>query len=237
MNEKAIKFLKQDSISNIDMLEALHRGIAKVLYAGEGGVQLQVHETIMQCAASLQAADWMTAMLPKQTSIFTAHEPYSREAFRKRFHAQDSFGKDYCCPCRFAVWTGKNPLPVSDKFSVHRLTMKYMDTVCRQYHLFDEPEYIAERLKAGAIFGAFCGKEMAGFIGEHAEGAMGLLEVYPKFRRMGVASALEADAVNRCLAAGNTAYGDIILGNDASFALQRSLGLQFSKQKHYWLTA
>ena len=54
------------------------------------------------------------------------------------------------------------------------------------------PEYVEDRLKAGVIFGAFVDGRLAGFVGEHHEGSMGMLEVVPEFRRRGIAQALEA---------------------------------------------
>lgn len=46
------------------------------------------------------------------------------------------------------------------------------------------------RLRAGVMLGAFLRDRPAGFIGLHEEGSMGMPEVLPEFRRMGVARAL-----------------------------------------------
>lgn len=78
--------------------------------------------------------------------------------------------------------------------------------------------------------------ELAGFIGMHNEGSLGMLEVLPPFRRQGVAAALEADAVNRLLQKGFTPYAHIIEGNGASIQLQEKLGLCFAREKVYWVS-
>ncbi len=237
-NQIAEAYLKKGSVGHIDMLEALRRGIGQVLYAGKDGVQMLVRETYMQSASSPEAARRLTAMLPNHVCAFVAHESYGKTAFEERFRGTEQFHDGiFCNPCRFAVWTEKTLVQVSGEYQIGRLTEEYTEAVEKQYHLFDDLAYIAERIQAGTIYGAFSGDELAGFIGEHSEGGIGMLEVYPAFRRKGVGSVLVADAVNRGLSAGKTAYGDVILGNEASFALQHSLGMTISEAEHYWLFA
>ena len=89
-------------------------------------------------------------------------------------------------------------------------------------------------LDAGVIYGAFAGGELAGFIGKHEEGSVGLLFVFPEFRRMGIAEALERNYVNRELAEGNVAYGQIFVGNTPSRQLQEKLGMDFSDKFICW---
>ena len=43
-------------------------------------------------------------------------------------------------------------------------------------------DYVAERLAAGAMTGAFLDGVLAGFIGIHEEGSIGMLEVLPAYR-------------------------------------------------------
>ena len=235
--EKATSRLKQEPLHYISLLEPLRRGTAQLLYAGEDGVQIRLGQTVLQSAVSPQAAERLLNRLPQVPQMFVAHEDYEKELFERLCGGRDAFEPGMCNPCRTAVYTDSEPLPVSETFDIRRLGSAYAEAVAKQYHLFDDLAYIQERIAAGVFYGAFLGGELTGFIGEHSEGAMGMLEVLPKFRRMGVASALEADAVNRNLAAGHTAFCDVILGNEASFALQRTLGLSVAARSHYWLAA
>lgn len=236
LTDKAIARLEQQPLHFIDILEPLRRETAQVLYAGGDGIQIQIHATIMQSSVSPQAAERLLNRLPRIPELFVAHESYEKEVFEHLCGGADAFEAGFCNPCLAAAYLKKEPLPVSERFTIRKLTQKYAQDINKQYHLFDDLPYIQERIQAGVFYGAFLNGELAGFICEHIEGTMGMLEVYPKFQRMGVASALEADAVNRNLAAGRTAFCDIILGNDASFALQKSLGLSLSDRPHYWLS-
>ena len=86
----------------------------------------------------------------------------------------------------------------------------------------------------GVIIGAFLNGELAGFMGRHREGSLGMLFVFPKFRRLGVAEALERNYVNREIALGHVPYGQIFLGNIASRQLQEKLGMEFSEKNICW---
>lgn len=96
-------------------------------------------------------------------------------------------------------------------------------------------EYIRERLRAGELFGAFAGGEMAGFIGLHAEGSMGMLEVMSSFRRQGVAMQLVAFLSARLMVAGRTPFSQFTVENTASQRLHEAMGFSISQDYVYWL--
>ncbi|MDD3261618.1 MAG: GNAT family N-acetyltransferase [Oscillospiraceae bacterium] len=235
--QAAIHLLQREPLMYIDMLEPLRRGYAEVLYVGKDGVQLEVRGTVMQAAADEAAAERLAERAPQTPLLFVAHSKADKAAFEKCRRASEKFPVKGCNPCRFAIYTGKKPLPVSPEVSIRQLTLDYAPAISRQYHLFDNLSYIKKLLQKGVFYGAFFEDELAGFIGEHAEGSLGMLEVYPKFRRRGVATALEADAANRSLAKGQVPFGDVIVGNNASFALQHSMGFEMPEKLHYWLLA
>ena len=62
-----------------------------------------------------------------------------------------------------------------------------------------------------------------------------MLEVLPKFRRLGIGSALEIALHNLALSRGWTPYGQIYTTNDASRKLQDSLGMVVSDGAIYWM--
>jgi tRNA (guanine37-N1)-methyltransferase len=79
------------------------------------------------------------------------------------------------------------------------------------------------------------GDKLCGIIGTHAEGSIGLLEVEPAFRSMGMGRALEAYMINKMLAEGRIPYGHVVVGNDASDTLQKRLDLEVSDGTVSWL--
>ena len=115
------------------------------------------------------------------------------------------------------------------------LDESHTDLMFEHYHMAPGRDYVAERLAAGAMTGAFLDGVLAGFIGIHEEGSIGMLEVLPAYRRRGLGYALEAGAIRRALKEGASPYCQVIEGNTASMELQKKLGLEFSDGFVYWL--
>ena len=95
--------------------------------------------------------------------------------------------------------------------------------------------YIEERVKDKELYGAFLGNRLAGFIGTHEEGSIGMLEVMPEFRGKCIGSELERYAINRAISKGRYPYCQVKEKNEISMKLQKSLGMEISKTKVYWL--
>lgn len=111
------------------------------------------------------------------------------------------------------------------KLTTRTLTPEHLDIVDGQYDLLSRDE-IAERLAAGVVRGGFdASGRMVGFIGEHEEASMGMLEVFPEARRHGYAQALEAALIADLLEHGRVPYCHVAPENRASQALQTKLGL------------
>ena len=64
---------------------------------------------------------------------------------------------------------------------------------------------------------------------------MGILEVIPEYRRRGIATALEGMMINKKLKEGRIPYDHVVLGNDASLGLQKSLGMDKAEGIVTWL--
>ena len=139
--------------------------------------------------------------------------------------------------CAQAVYLKKDPPPRRDcpGVTLRPLTMDDLDFVLKNYrHPGAVEAHIRERIREGML-GAEAEGEPAGFIGVHEEGTMGLLEVLPRFRRRGLAEALEAALIRRQLEKGVLPYAHVKTGNAASEALQTKLGLTLDRRRFYWV--
>lgn len=135
--------------------------------------------------------------------------------------------------CYQAAYFRGEPLPV--RADVRPLDMGYFQAVLDGYSLFHDPEYVEDRLKAGVIFGVFVDGRLAGFVGEHHEGSMGMLEVFPPYRGRGLGLALESFQINRYLSEGRVPFDQVIVGNEKSMGLQKKVGMELSKDTMSWL--
>ncbi len=134
--------------------------------------------------------------------------------------------------------------PMPNGLIIRKLDAADIQEAAPMYPGFDNPDYIVDRIEAGAVYGAFFGDNtandtintLAGIIGIHEEGSIGMLYVKPQYRHRKLATALETYAFNMALENGWIPYGQIIVGNEASMKLQESMGLHFSKSSVYWMT-
>ena len=75
-----------------------------------------------------------------------------------------------------------------------------------------------------------------GYIGQHPEGSMGLLLIFPEYRRHGYAEELESYQINEIRAEGRTPYAHIITDNFKSISLQKKLGANVADDLVIWMS-
>lgn len=226
--------LDRDPVRYLDMTEPVRRGAGRVLSADEDGALVAVETEgeggtlYTLCAQSEDAARRLCALIPPHPSYVTVHEALSFPVLREKF------GYQAMNPCWQVAYLESTPLPLPVlPFALRPLTLDDLPQVREHYHLTGE-DYLAALLSQGRMTGAFDGDSLAGFIGLHEEGTVGLLEVFPSYRRRGLATLLQAHMTNRELALGHVPYGQVFEGNGPSLALQRSLGFECSKGRMFW---
>lgn len=223
--ERAVRdWVRRDPAGYGYLLDFYRRG-ARVCYAGEDGLVLKNEEFDICYAGG-------TASSPElEAGRLVLVED---RALAERLAARDAgLG---IMECRQCMYLREDPPRAECPGAVLRpLTPEDLDFVLENYHHPGAiPEHIRGRIAEGML-GAEVGGRLAGFIGIHEEGAMGLLEVLPQFRRRGLAEALEAALIGRQLEKGALPYAQVRIGNTASEALQEKLGLTFDRRVLYWI--
>ena len=164
--------------------------------------------------------------------LLAAHEEFSVPLLQERFGATlflEGFSYQ-------AAFLGSQPLRLTDRgLTVRQLDVGDLPQVADNYKLEGE-DYLRSLLEQGQLFGGFLDGDMAGFAGRHAEGSIGLLEIFPPYRRRGFASVLEGHMINLELSLGHVPFGQVLTDNAPSLALQRSLGMTLSAGTLCWLS-
>lgn len=231
MINKALEYLQREYLHNLDMIECLRRDLYDVVYAAEDGVLIRDKldgYTHMLACRDAEAALRIAKLTQSGCGLFVAHQADTVEPLKEKL------GFEYACECWQAAYLGDTPLPVGD-FEIKKLDMSYAPVAAEIYSSSDYLEYMQWQINDGAMLGAFVDGELAGFIGRHDQGALGVLEVLPEYRRRGIATALESAAINRELQEGHVPYCHLYTDNLASRALQQSLGLSFADKNVWWL--
>ena len=230
--------LLKNKLLHMDMLELIKRGNAILLYDGVAGTLLkdrvsgvylltvQDKESGVKILNTVFGEQGNKGCAGEKPELFVAHREYMTEVITERF------GLKLWSGCYQYVYTKKESLPKTEA-DIRRLDETYLDTVYGTYDLTGK-EDILRKLTAGKISGIFVENKLAGFAGEHEEGSMGMLEIFPEYQGRGLACALETDLINRTLQKGYTPYCQIKEDNSASVRLQEKLGLYPAKEKIWW---
>lgn len=232
MDRNTCPYLLRSPLSHVDMLAVMQRGTAEVIAENDKGVLL--YEQISH-AYMLSAADKQTALILieniKQPHLMIVHQDFAVDI------AVKCLGLRLIMQCFQTRWPYQHPpiIPANPAFSFHKLEMERAEEAAGIYSHDLDVEYIRGRVNAGEMFGAYSQGELAGFIGIHEEGSMGMLEVLPSFRRQGVGSLLVARLCAYQLSRGLIPFSQFTAGNIASDQLHRSMGFNISEDSVYWL--
>lgn len=98
-----------------------------------------------------------------------------------------------------------------------------------------DPEEMEKVVKRGSVLLGYDQGRPVGFIGEHLEGSMGMLYVFPEYRRRGFGAALQKHLIARTMEQGYIPFGQVEKGNLASLALQEKLDMTRSENLIVWM--
>lgn len=97
------------------------------------------------------------------------------------------------------------------------------------------PEELEKVVLRGSILLGYHEDRLVGFIGEHLEGSMGMLHVFPEFRRRGFGAALQTHLIAETMKMGYAPFGQVERGNHASLNLQRRVGMTQADNLIVWM--
>ncbi len=150
---------------------------------------------------------------------------------------EDAAKKTGGAPCRtYAYFGGAGAAENAD---IRPLDRSYAKIVRDAYDGGDNDytaDEIAEIMQTKGVLGLFDG-QLAGFIGRHGEGSMGMLTVLEKFRRRGYGEKLERAMINKVLSEGRMPFCDVYTDNLPSLKLQDKLGMTAAEGFTVWFDA
>ena len=229
-DKKVLALKLCDSIGYADMYAPLEEGRGKIIYFSSYGALVQFdNKTVFAALFDNTKASILASFFPKGTKTVEIHERAMDEYLTKN-------GFKCMNPCTLYVYDKKEEIPLIG-YETITLNTSHLDLVTKHYHLFTDIPYFKERLENGYFMGLLYQGEIAGFIAEHSEGAMGMLEIFPQFRGKGLAKELEGAYINKLLKLGRLPYCNVVKGNTISEQLQLSLGLVPSPKIADWYNA
>ena len=231
---RVIDELSKDKKSNVHLLEAIKRGTGEIIstnplmiYIPQAGIVF-INEGLgisKEKAVESISADRILALIPEKAHIFIS----TREIFDV---IKDDERFEFYCDVKNAVYTEKVHKKIKNK-NIKQLDLSYAEILAEHYG-HGETDYVRNRIERGQVYGIFVEDKLAGFIGTHYEGSIGMLHIFDEYRRLGLGTDLENFMINRELELGHVPFGQVITDNDASFALQSKNGLYLGNRVFTW---
>lgn len=218
-----IQSMARDKRNQIHIMESLAAGRGEILYRRDGGILVCDWEARV-CMLSHEPGGGKAGVRPEVLSseepgggktgvrpeVLLSAVPEEAEwmAVPEGRLAEKLLERGFR-PCgKFSqyLYTPRQTLPVRYR-DIRRLTVGDLDYVSSGKGCCRETEkYLQERIRAGAMYGAFAEGRQIGFVGIHRGGGMGLLYVEEEYRRQGIGEALLSYNINRILEQGRTPY-------------------------------
>ena len=213
-------------------------GLDRVLKRGSGEILAESENAlfIRDCVsgACLLACEDMTtglALLDRYAGQDCGLLMISNDALGKA--AFERYGFSEKLECYQVAYYGEKPSADSG-LSFRTADENDLAMLTENYQLIS-PEELEAVVRRRSVFLGYDQEHLIGFIGEHLEGSMGLLYVFPEYRRRGFGAALQTHLIAKTMEKGYIPFGQVEKDNQNSLRLQKKLGMTQSDSLIVWM--
>lgn len=223
LSHRALDLLEDAPLRAQPLANAIRMGRAEACVAERGCVlgRFEDGHQMLYAPDHVRALDLAAPYV--RDGMLTLLEPHLSQALSR------ATGHLRVVPVHVCVYQSARPVAMAEdrQRCIKTLGPEHADVILDWYSHAEyvERTSLVRRLAEGRFFGAFVDEELVGFVGEHEEGSIGMLEVRRRWRRSGWGEALEAAKINDCLARGELPWCEVYPQNKNSLTLQRKLGL------------
>lgn len=226
------RYLLEDPVLYVEMLEVYKTGSSEVLYAENDGVLLydNLSFNYLATAKTLAGARDIVRLLPQDYGVFVTHDEIFQELIDIDFVFKDSL-LSYN-----HVYQSSEHVPLENtEAEIRLLDDSYLEVIKQHYTIerLSTDTYILGRIKDGML-GAFVDDKLTGFIGIHDSGPIGLLEVFDEYRGQKIAQTLQAAIMNCLIDQGKTIFLQVNVTNEVSLHIQKKLHMTCAKNPCGW---
>lgn len=216
----------------IDMLDCLRRGSAEVLKSDDDGVILR-HKTggmLLMAPFTDKGAEEMADIENTVDVSCVIHGGEYLPVFEKNKI------RIYCKCYQVDFRMRQDDVILPEGVKVVPLDRSYARLITDTYsNSHGDIEYITERLDSGVMVGLFEGNELCGYIGQHDDNSIGLLEILEGHKRKGYGTILEEYMINKVWDSGCMPYCQVIVENELAKVLHRKRkGVSISEDVIAW---
>lgn len=223
----ALSYLRGDCLINASIIDPIQQGTVDVLYASHNCVFVRdkLSGVYMLQATDLSLASELISGIDLNATIVTHSDELCELVKREK-------GYNNIVPCYQAVYMSSPPV-LNNALEIRLMREDEAEEAAEMYRF--DLESAKRHIELGLVYGGYKNGITVGMVGFHYQGSMGMLEVKPKYRRMGYGEQLEKFIIAKKLALGGLPYCQVIENNSSSLALQKKLGLKISSNLLYWM--
>lgn len=227
--DKALRYLTANSLLHIDMIEPIRRGTVQFLYADTDGVLLREEKSGAYMLSTINKEKGQELLDSiSECKLIVLHQLDMMEYVSRKYNIESQL------ICVQAVYKDVNKSCVTEEIEIKPLELSYKDMVLAHYDKLSDYE-IENLIVSGLLYGGFKDGVLIGFVGNHLEGSIGLLEVFPQYRSRGYGKALESFIINHMLDNDLVPYAQIEIDNKKSITLHQNLGFHITEDKLVWM--
>lgn len=224
MSNKILNYIQKDPISYAHIFELLDRNYSIIFESEEGFIIKDEDVGFIYMS-------------------FNDKEIMKRELTKKRYEHYISYDKEVVdfyndsnktIELYQFVYTSKNTFDVSG-YDIRVLSTDYADYIDSFYKPIGPGETSFDALNKKNVLGLFENGVLAGIIGRHPEGCVGMLHIFENYRRKGYAEILEKSMINKLLKENQKVFCEVKADNSISNHLQTKLGMIKGNKSLYWL--
>ena len=246
---EAEAFIQKNPTLYADVADMIRTRKCRFIYAREDGILFQDDDGFYENGTFVIAADNEAAA---RKIILLCPEEYDKikesalvcHGEKQAEFCRGFFGFDCVTKCYQVTYNPPEPLPLKGALRFEKASGKHLQTIIDTYDR-ESPESLKKLVAANKVNVAYASETAAdgevrerfvGYIGQHPEGSMGLLLIFPEYRRHGYAEELESYQINEIIAEGRAPYAHIITDNFKSFSLQKKLGANVADDLVIWMS-
>ncbi len=135
--------------------------------------------------------------------------------------------------CYQVAYYGEKPV-TDDGLTIRTADARDLAMLIENYRMIS-PKELEKVVERECVLLGYDRDQLIGFIGEHLEGSMGILYVFPEYRRRGFGASLQKHLIARTMEKGFIPFGQVEKENQASLMLQKKLGMTQSDRPIVWM--
>lgn len=224
-------FLSKNFILYAGMIQVIKRNTVEILEASEDCLFLRdtISNAFMLVANNDDVAmEWLKKHEHKNYELLVLFQENIVSFAKNRYKFSENI------TCYQAVYESDVLSATQETLEIEIAKEEDFQSVFTYYKSLSEKE-LKKIIHRKELFIAYHNKEMVGFVGQHLEGSMGILEVLSPFRGRGYGKELEIFMIAYMMKNNLIPFAQIEITNEASLKLQRKLGMTISNEKLYWL--